>query len=77
VHSATSQALAIRRPLDNLDLEVVIAKRSYGSGRLFGVTDKAGKESWYGSWYAGGVRTKRKIGDERPWQHPRPDARAG
>jgi len=40
-------------------------KRSYGSGRLFVVTDKTGRESWYGSWWAGTVRVKRKIGAKR------------
>jgi integrase len=42
-----------------------MAKRSYGSGRLFVVTDRAGRESWYGSWYAGGVRVKRRLGPKR------------
>jgi hypothetical protein len=39
----------------------VVPKRSYGSGRLFVYTDKAGVESWYGSWRAGGRRVQRKI----------------
>ena len=38
---------------------------SYGSGRLFVATDKAGRESWYGSWWAGGVRVKRRLGPKR------------
>ncbi len=42
-----------------------MAKRSYGSGRLFVVTDRAGRESWYGSWWAGSVRVKRKLGPKR------------
>ncbi len=43
----------------------VMAKRSYGSGRLFVYTDKAGRESWYGSWRAGTRRVQRKIGPKR------------
>ena len=43
----------------------VMAKRSYGSGRLFVYKDKAGKESWYGSWRAGTRRVQRKIGPKR------------
>jgi integrase len=42
-----------------------MAKRSYGSGRLFVYTDKAGRESWYGSWWAGARRVQRKIGPKR------------
>lgn len=44
----------------------IMAKRSYGSGRLFVYTDKAGRESWYGSWRAGARRVQRKIGPKRP-----------
>jgi integrase len=40
-------------------------KRSYGSGRLFAVKDKTGREVWYGSWWAGGRRVKRKLGVKR------------
>ena len=40
-------------------------RRSYGSGRLFEVSDKAGRVSWYGSWWSGGVRVKRKLGLKR------------
>jgi integrase len=40
-------------------------KRSYGSGRLFAVKDKTGREAWYGSWWAGGRRVKRKLGPKR------------
>jgi integrase len=43
-----------------------MAKRSYGSGRLFAVKDKTGREVWYGSWWAVGTRVKRKIGPKRP-----------
>lgn len=43
----------------------VMAKRSYGSGRLFVYKDKTGKESWYGSWRAGTRRVQRKIGPKR------------
>jgi integrase len=40
-------------------------KRSYGSGRLYAVKDKTGREVWYGSWWAGGRRVKRKLGPKR------------
>ncbi len=40
-------------------------RRSYGSGRLFEVADKAGRVSWYGSWWSGGTRVKRKIAVKR------------
>ncbi len=40
-------------------------RRSYGSGRLFEVADKAGRISWYGSWWSGGTRVKRKIAVKR------------
>jgi integrase len=40
-------------------------RRSYGSGRLFEVSDKAGRVSWYGSWWSGGARVKRKLGLKR------------
>ncbi len=43
----------------------VMPKRSYGSGRLFVYTDKAGVESWYGSWRVGGRRVQRKVGQKR------------
>src|SRR4051794_29626730 len=42
-----------------------MSKRSYGSGRLFVVKDKTGRESWYGSWWSGTVRVKRKLGPKR------------
>ena len=42
-----------------------MGRRSYGSGRLFVVADRGGGESWYGSWWAGGVRVKRKLGPKR------------
>jgi integrase len=38
-----------------------MARRFYGSGRLWSVKRKKG-EIWYGSWWAGPVRVKRKIG---------------
>lgn len=41
-------------------------RRSYGSGSLFSRRDSGGGESWYGTWYAGGRRVKRKIGPKRP-----------
>src|SRR4051795_3014589 len=42
-----------------------MAKRSYGSGRLFVRVDAAGAESWYGSWRVGGRRIKRRLGPKR------------
>lgn len=42
-----------------------MARRSYGSGRLYVHTDASGAESWYGSWRVGGRRIKRKIGPKR------------
>src|SRR4051794_12463414 len=42
-----------------------MAKRSYGSGRLFVRADSAGRETWYGSWRVGGRRVKRRLGLKR------------
>ena len=42
-----------------------MGKRSYGSGRLFARADSGGRETWYGSWWAGEVRVKRRIGPKR------------
>ena len=42
-----------------------MGKRSYGTGRLFVRCDSGGRESWYGTWWAGGVRVKRRIGPKR------------
>ncbi len=42
-----------------------MARRSYGSGRLYVETNANGVESWYGSWYSSGRRVKRKIGLKR------------
>jgi integrase len=41
-------------------------RRSYGTGTLRIRTNKAGVESWYGQWYAGGERVARKLGEVRP-----------
>lgn len=40
-------------------------RRSYGTGRLFLRIDGAGRETWYGSWYANGRRVKRQLGPKR------------
>jgi integrase len=40
-------------------------RRSYGTGQLFTHTDAAGRESWYGRWYSGSRRIKRRIGPKR------------
>ncbi len=42
-----------------------MARRSYGSGRLYVHTDAAGVASWYGSWRVGGRRVHRRIGPKR------------
>jgi len=42
-----------------------VSRRSYGSGSLFVRRDATGEESWYGKWYSGGRRVKRKIGPKR------------
>jgi integrase len=42
-----------------------MARRSYGTGRLYARADAAGRESWYGTWYSGGRRVKRKLGPKR------------
>ena len=42
-----------------------MGKRSYGTGRLFVRCDRGGREVWYGTWWAGGVRVKRRIGLKR------------
>ena len=42
-----------------------MSRRSYGSGRLFERADAAGQVSWYGSWWSGGTRVKRKIATKR------------
>jgi integrase len=42
-----------------------MARRSYGSGRLYVHTDAGGVESWYGSWRIGGRRVHRRIGPKR------------
>jgi integrase len=42
-----------------------MSRRSYGSGSLFVRHDATGEESWYGKWYSGGRRVKRKIGPKR------------
>lgn len=41
------------------------ARRSRGTGRLFIQADRNGRESWYGSWWAGDRRIKKRIGLKR------------
>lgn len=43
----------------------LVAKRSRGTGGLFVRTDAAGVESWYGQWWIGDRRVKRKLGLKR------------
>ena len=40
-------------------------RRSYGTGTLFVRPDKTGRQTWYGSWWAGGRRVKRRLGVNR------------
>jgi integrase len=42
-----------------------MARRSYGTGSLVPRKDSTGRESWYGRWYVGDKRIKRKIGPKR------------
>ena len=41
-------------------------KRPYGTGRIYVRTDSAGRESFYGSWWADGQRVNRRLGLKRP-----------
>ena len=43
-----------------------MARRSYGTGSLTTRRDRNGRETWYGSWMAGGGRVKRRLGLKRP-----------
>lgn len=40
-------------------------RRSYGSGSLFVRADAQGRETWYGTWWSGGRRVKRRLGAKR------------
>ena len=40
-------------------------RRSYGTGSLYVHKDATGRETWYGRWYAGADRIKRRIGPKR------------
>jgi len=42
-----------------------MGRRSYGTGRLFVRMDGNGQETWYGSWWVGATRVKRRIGPKR------------
>lgn len=42
-----------------------MSRRSYGSGSLYVRRDARGGESWYGKWYSGGRRIKRRLGPKR------------
>ncbi len=42
------------------------ARRSYGTGSLYVLKDKAGRGTWYGHWRDGSRQVKRRIGPERP-----------
>lgn len=40
-------------------------RRGYGTGSLLAYTGAGGKETWYGRWYVGRKRVKRRIGPKR------------
>lgn len=42
-----------------------MTRRSYGTGSLWERADSAGRESWYGSWWVGDRRVKRRLGVKR------------
>lgn len=42
-----------------------MSRRSYGSGSLYVRRDARGRESWYGRWYVGSERVKRRLGPKR------------
>ena len=42
-----------------------MSKRAYGSGRLYVRTYSDGAEAWYGTWWVGVTRVKRKLGPKR------------
>jgi integrase len=42
-----------------------VSKRAYGSGRLYARAYAKGGEAWYGEWWVGVTRVKRKIGPKR------------
>lgn len=41
------------------------ARRSYGTGSLYARADSNGRETWYGIWWSGSRRVKRRIGPKR------------
>ncbi len=41
------------------------SRRSYGSGRVYVRTDSAGRETYYGSWWANSRRVNRRLGARR------------
>lgn len=41
-------------------------RRSYGSGRVYVRRDSAGRETFYGTWWANGRRVNRRLGVKRP-----------
>jgi integrase len=48
------------------DLGVPVQRRSYGSGSLLVRQDKRGRQTWYGTWWSGRRRIKRRLGLRRP-----------
>jgi site-specific recombinase XerC len=52
-------------------------RRPYGSGSLTVRRDAAGREAWYGQWWAGGRRITRKVGSKRERGGRRGLTRAG
>src|SRR5438045_3342852 len=41
------------------------ARRSYGTGSLYVLADRNGREAWYGHWRSNGRQVKRRIGAKR------------
>jgi hypothetical protein len=41
-------------------------RRSYGSGRVYVRRDSAGRETFYGTWWANGRWVNRRLGVKRP-----------
>jgi hypothetical protein len=40
-------------------------RRSYGSGRVYVRSDRAGSETYYGSWWTNSRRVNRRLGPKR------------
>jgi integrase len=56
---------AAMRELDLVGENADVARRSFGSGSLYVRRYDDGSEAWYGRWWLGGERIKRKLGPKR------------